>query len=78
MLRHLLFNLAGFLPIEKAPRDGTLVILVSEGHPEFGAQVMGWSHTRCRWEGQAFALMLKVPTWWDEFQPQPTHFKHTQ
>lgn len=24
----------------------------------------------------AFALMRKVPTWWDETQPQPTHWKH--
>lgn len=68
-------DLTDFEPIENAPRDGTRVIVACEGHPEFGAHTMRWSNARHRWEGQAFALMRKVPSWWDESQPQPTHFK---
>ena len=68
-------NMSDFAPIESAPRDGTKVIVACEGHPEFGVHVMGWSSANRRWEGQVFALMRKVPTWWDESQPQPTHFK---
>lgn len=68
-------DLSSFEPIESAPRDGTKVIVVCERRPEFGAHLMGWSNARNRWEGIAFALMRKVPTWWDESQPQPTHFK---
>lgn len=69
-------DLSNFEPIESAPRDGTSVIVACEGHPEFGAHLMGWSNAHRRWEGWAFALMRKVPTWWDETQPQPTHWKH--
>lgn len=68
-------DLTEFEPIESAPRDGTLVVLACYGHPEFGAHVMGWSRVNCRWEGRVFALMRKVPSWWDESQPQPTHYK---
>lgn len=69
-------DLSNFEPIESAPLDGTTVIIAREGHPEFGAHLMGWSNANSRWEGWAFALMRKVPTWWDESQPQPTHWKH--
>lgn len=68
-------DLSNFEPIESAPLDGTKVIVACEGHPEFGAHLMGWSKIHRRWEGWAFALMRKVPTWWDESQPQPTHWK---
>lgn len=68
-------DLTDFEPIERAPRDGTLVIVACDGHPEFGAHVMGWSNANRRWEGQVFTVMRKVPSWWDESQPQPTHFK---
>lgn len=68
-------DLSEFKPIEMAPRDGTAVIVACDEHPEFGAHLMGWSSANRRWEGQAFALLRKVPAWWDEQQPQPTHFK---
>ncbi len=68
-------DLNNFEPIESAPRDGTKVFVACEGRPEFGAHLMGWSKARRRWEGLAFALLRKVPSWWDESQPQPTHFK---
>ena len=68
-------DLTDFEPIERAPYDGTLVIVVCDRHPEFGEHVMGWSSANRRWEGQVFALMRKMPSWWDESQPQPTHFK---
>lgn len=68
-------DLSDFEPIETAPRDGTKVLVACDAHPEFGAHLMGWSKARTRWEGWAFALMRKVPTLWDEVQPQPTHWK---
>ena len=68
-------DLSSFTPIETPPRDGTKVLIVCEKHPEFGAHLMGWSQARRRWEGWAFALMRKVPTWWDESRPQPSHWK---
>jgi len=68
-------DLSTFDPIDAAPRDGTPVIVACERHPEFGQHVMGWSSANRRWEGRAFALLGKLPTWWDESQPQPTHFK---
>ncbi|MBV7542209.1 hypothetical protein [Acidovorax sp. sic0104] len=58
-------DLNEFEPIERAPRDGTPVILACEGHPEFGSQLMAWSGANRRWEGHAFALLRKVPSWWD-------------
>lgn len=68
-------DLSTFFPIDTAPRDGTPVILICDTHPEFGAHVMAWSKSRKRWEGWALALVRKVRTWWDESQPQPTHWK---
>lgn len=62
--------------IESAPRDGTPVMLACDGHPEFDVHLMGWSKAKRRWEGQAFTVMRKVETWWDEKEPQPTHWKY--
>jgi hypothetical protein len=68
-------SLEGFLPIDEAPRDGTPVLLACETNPELGTHLMMWSSKNKRWEGWAFAVVRKVRTWWDEAQPQPTHFK---
>ncbi len=68
-------SVEGFLPIEQAPRDGTPVLVTCESHPEFGTHLMMWSKKNSRWEGWAFAVVRKVRTWWDETQPQPTHFR---
>ena len=69
---------SNFEPIESAPRDGTPVLLRCEQHPEFGVHLMGWSGKNHRWEGWAFALLRRMPVWWDDAQPQPTHWTWPQ
>lgn len=69
-------DLSNFAPIKSAPRDGSIVLITCQDHPEFGVHLMGWSKAHSRWEGWALTLMRRVPTWWDESQPQPTHWKH--
>lgn len=70
-----MLSLPAYEPIEQAPRDGTPVIVMCDSHPEFGEHLMGWSSKNGRWEGTVWTLMRRVSTWWDESQPQPTHFK---
>lgn len=67
-------DLSSFALIETAPRDGTKVIVACEERPDFGMHLMGWSKANNRWEGWAFALLRRVPTWWDVSLPQPTHW----
>ncbi|TXH00081.1 MAG: hypothetical protein E6R08_01190 [Nevskiaceae bacterium] len=69
-------DLTDFNQIATAPLDGTPVFVACEQHPEFGVHVMEWSKRNNRWEGWAYATVRKVRTWWDEAQPQPTHWKH--
>ena len=68
-------DLSSFSTIASAPLDGTPVLVACDKHPEFGVHLMGWSKQAKRWEGWAFAVVRKVRTWWDEAQPQPTHWK---
>jgi len=63
-----------WLPIESVPRDGTLVHVKCEPHPEFGEHTMWWDPAHKRWAGYAFTVMRRVDTWWDEAAPQPTHW----
>jgi hypothetical protein len=70
-------DLTTFSPIELAPRDGTPVYLACDTHPEFAMHLMEWSPSNKRWEGWAFTALQRVKTWWDEEQPQPTHWKLT-
>ncbi len=58
-------------PITTAPVDGTPIVLKCESRPDFGSHVMAWSQRRKRWEGEAFAMVRVVPTWWDEAAEQP-------
>lgn len=44
---------------------------ITNGNPH----LMGCSNARNRWKGLPFALMRKVPSWWDESEPLPTYFK---
>jgi hypothetical protein len=63
-----------WLPIETAPRDGTVVKLMCESSPTTGVQVMYWSEKNRRWEGMAFTVMRPVRVHWNETGDQPTHW----
>lgn len=65
--------------MDTAPKDGHLVFLKNEHHPEWGEHLMSWSKRRNLWEGLAFPI-LGGPriVFWDATAEQPTHWKHAE
>ncbi len=62
-------------PIETAPKDGTPIRLKCELRPDFGEHLLYWDGRNKRWAGYDFTAMGSRDTWWDESQPQPTHWR---
>jgi hypothetical protein len=66
------FDPSRWLPIETAPRDGTIVRLAS---PKFAPdQPFWWDRKKKRWATIVFAIARKVDAWWAEDEEQPTHW----
>ena len=59
--------------IDSAPKDGTTILLMCFGEPQFGEHALFWRNGR--WEGIAFAVLGVVTTIWDQDKPQPTHWR---
>lgn len=58
--------------IETAPKDGTIVELSSQNHPDMTPQCMAWDGVR--WFGMDFGVLGSKEIWWDENDP-PTHWR---
>lgn len=59
-------------PIETVPKDGRIVMLKCESHPEYGEHAMYWADGN--WIGRVFSAMGAVKICWDEDALQPTHW----
>jgi hypothetical protein len=58
-------------PIDTAPKDGTLVYLKSQKHPDV-CEIMSWQTQY--WIGFKHTLMGSLKTYWDPADP-PTHWR---
>ena len=64
---------APWLPIESAPKDGTIIWLRSPLYePD---QPFAWDRARERWWTKVFAVAATYDGWWSEDAEQPTHWR---
>lgn len=63
-------------PIATAPKDGTVVLLANDAHPEMGVHAMAWKAEMGHWEGHQFTPGTHGARFWDrDATNQPTHWQ---